>query len=360
MKYTYYLFIPCLIILYTINQGCIKSSEPTKSFDNVEKKSQVEDQKVSVEVSPVRFGDFEQELIANGSVLALRKAKLEFDLNEVVEHVYVYNGQYVKKGELIAKLNAFECNKELERAHNEYNKALIDLEDQLLGYGYELRDSASIPPNTFMVAKIRSNYLQSLSNLNDAERKLGSTSLRAPFSGTIANLKAREFNQSSEFDYCCELIDNRVMQLEFSILEREITHVRKGQSVTVTPFVSKDKHYTGTIVAVNPCVNEEGMITILAEVKNPEGLLLDGMNVKILSKNSIPNAVVIPKSAVLYRQNRQVVFVHEEGRAKWVYVEIGEENSSEVTIVNGSLKEGQEVIVSNNLNLAHGTQVVCL
>ncbi|GAO30656.1 hypothetical protein [Geofilum rubicundum] len=64
----------------------------------------------------------------------------------------------------------------------------------------------------------------------------------------------------------------------------------------------------------------------------------------------------MPKEAVLYRQNRQVAFIYEEGKAIWKYVETSHENSTHVAIIDG-LEEGMEVIVENNLNLAHESLV---
>ena len=74
-------------------------------------------------------------------------------------------------------------------------------------------------------------------------------------------------------------------------------------------------------------------------------------------KNSVPDCIIIPKEAVLYRQNRKVVFVYKEGKAIWTYVETSHENSTNVAVTDG-LEEGMEVIVENNINLAHEAEVV--
>jgi len=65
-------------------------------------------------------------------------------------------------------------------------------------------------------------------------------------------------------------------------------------------------------------------------------------------------------SPILILQNRKVVFVHREGIAHWVYVETGMENSTHTCITDNSLQAGEEVIVSNNFNLAHETTVAFL
>jgi RND family efflux transporter MFP subunit len=179
----------------------------------------------------------------------------------------------------------------------------------------------------------------------------------APISGVVANLEARANNPSSAFNKCCEVLNDRLMKVDFMVLEGEMGMIAAGQKVEVIPFANTVERAFGAITAINPSVDANGMIQVTAQVDNPTGKLMDGMNVKVLVKREVPNCIVIPKSAVLYRQNRKVVFVSENNKAIWVYVEVGLENSTEVTITDNSLTEGQQVIVTNNLNLAHETPI---
>ncbi|TAJ08601.1 efflux RND transporter periplasmic adaptor subunit [Marinilabiliaceae bacterium JC017] len=346
-----------ILILSLVFYRCATKSQAGNPEDEIAKKSFVEKQAVKVKVDKVRLGAFSRELMSNGKLKAGEKALVPFLVQEQISAVEVKNGQRVHKGELLAQVEPFKYKKELEDSRDHYEKARIDLEDQLLGYGYVLKDSAGIPANILKMARIRSGYNQALSNLQEAERNFTHTSVLAPISGVVANLEAQANNPSSTYKRCCEVIDDAVMQVEFSVLEGEMNRVKSGQKVEVTPFALQAKSFPGIVTAINPTVDEHGMITVQAEVKNPSGELMDGMNAKILVKNEQQGCIIIPKTAVLYRQNRKVVFIHDDGIAKWVYVEIGQENSSEVTITDNSLKPGQEVIVSNNLNLAHETKV---
>ena len=337
--------------------SCGTSTKAEENEEDIAKKSFVEKQAVKVSVEAVRQGAFAQELVSNGKLMAKEKAVVPFKVQEQIVSLKVRNGQRVQKGQLLAQVESFQYQKQLSDCNNQYEKARIDLEDQLLGHGYSMKDSASIPVNILKMARIRSGYNQAWSNLREAQRNFAHTSVKAPISGVIANLEAKADNPSSQYKKCCEVINDAIMQVEFSVLEGEVSQVRKGQQVEVTPFANPNTSYTGTVTALNPSVDEHGMIKVQAEVRNPHGELMDGMNAKVLVKNEQPGCIIIPKAAVLYRQNRKVVFIHEEGIAKWVYVEIGQENSSEVTISDESLQAGQEVIVSNNLNLAHETPV---
>ncbi|MFW6095625.1 MAG: efflux RND transporter periplasmic adaptor subunit, partial [Bacteroidota bacterium] len=85
--------------------------------------------------------------------------------------------------------------------------------------------------------------------------------------------------------------------------------------------------------------------------------LMEGMNTKVLAKTELQNKLVIPKSAMVLRQNKEVVFtVQNDSIATWNYIETGEENSRYYTVEDG-LKPGDTVITSGNINLAHESTI---
>ena len=105
----------------------------------------------------------------------------------------------------------------------------------------------------------------------------------------------------------------------------------------------------------HPLVDENGMVRIKARV-NGSNKLFDGMNVRVGVKRSVGEQLVIPKTAVVLRSGKQVVFTLKEGKAMWNYVHTGLENMEEYTITDG-LEEGMEVITTGNVNLAHEAPV---
>ena len=93
-----------------------------------------------------------------------------------------------------------------------------------------------------------------------------------------------------------------------------------------------------------------------ARIARPDRNLFEGMNVRVVIERRLPNQIVIPKSAVVERSGRKVVFTVEDGLAKWHYVTVAHENDEEVAIGEG-LRAGERVIVSGNLNLGHDAPV---
>jgi hypothetical protein len=145
------------------------------------------------------------------------------------------------------------------------------------------------------------------------------------------------------------------MEVDFSVLESELPLIGVGDKVEVTPYASAVGVRTGSISEINPMVDENGMVRVKAKVDGSDKLF-DGMNVRISVKRSLGQQLVVPKTAVVLRSGKQVVFTHQNGVALWNYVQTALENMTEYTLVDG-LQEGAEVIVSGNVNLAHEAPV---
>ncbi|MEM6522263.1 MAG: hypothetical protein AAF693_00650 [Bacteroidota bacterium] len=80
------------------------------------------------------------------------------------------------------------------------------------------------------------------------------------------------------------------------------------------------------------------------------------MNVQIKFALTQNKTLAIPKEALVIRSGREVVFVHEDGQAKWHYITSGVTNGEEVEVLQG-LEEGMQVITENNLQLAHDAKI---
>jgi RND family efflux transporter MFP subunit len=346
-------------LIAVIFYACSISQAGDAEEANTARLSHIEPVATEVGTVPVQKGAFELELISNGKLEAQRRAVVPFAVQEQIIDVSVREGQSIAAGQTLGKVEPFTFQKRLSDAENAYQQALIDLEDRLLGHGYALSDTASVPPNILEMALIRSNYNNAVSALAEARRNLSQTTIAAPISGVIANLNAKEHNHSSSYQNFCEILDINSMHLVFNVLETEMPLVKVGQKVELFPFALSGKSFPGTVSSINPAVDDKGMVRITASVPNPNQHLMYGMNARVLLKNAVPDCLVIPKEAVLYRQNRKVVFVYEEGKAIWKYVETSHENSTHVAVTDG-LEEGMEVIVENNLNLAHESLVTVI
>lgn len=324
-------------------------------------KSTMVQEKNDVRCIGLTTSTFKEELVSNGKLYALQKSDLIFGVNEQLARLNVKNGDYVKKGRLIAVLKQDELRHTIEQSKNNLKKASLELQDLLIGQGYEISDSSNIPRKILEVAKVRSGYASATMDLMKAQIRLRKSEMYAPFSGVIANISHKVYEQVGNSKPFCTLIDNSMFEVEFLVLEIELDKISKDKKVYISPFAMGNRKFSGVISEVNPFIDKHGMVNVRARIKGAQGLI-DGMNVKVFVETDIPDQLIVPRSAVLLRDNQEVLFKYVNGIAWWTYVNITHENSTSYTVVanpkrNASLEPGDTIIVSGNLNLAHESPV---
>lgn len=314
-----------------------------------------------VHVMILKKGDFPLQILSNGRLSASRKASLSFSTSGKIASIYVQNGESVSAGEKLAELDRPDLRLFLQSSNTAYNKSEMDLYDILVGQGYMDKDTSSIPEVVLSMARMRSGYQSAKENVAVAKFNLSATVLRAPFSGRIADLKVKKYDDLESGTFCI-LVDDRVLDVDFTVLESEYPFLSKGLDVKVTPFADDSKIYKGTVTSINPVVDDNGQIQVRARINN-DGSLIDGMNVKIVIEKMIHDMLVIPKSAVVSRDNLDVLFKYSnDGKSHWTYIDVLYSNGDSYAVSqnndrNAILEEGDTIIVSGNLNLADMSDV---
>lgn len=335
----------------------LTSCGKTESNDNIEGSQMAESNDLTVEVDTmiVKAMPFKNDIMSNGRIKAAEFADVYFRTNELISEVMVHNGQRVKKGQPLARLDMFKLNAEKARQTDALDKARLDLKDVLIGQGYDTDNMDAVPAEVMNLARVRSGLEQAELSYNSAIWDLENATLTAPFDGVVANVKGARHTMASPSEPFCRVINDYNMSVEFPILESELTNIKPGESVEVIPF-SSNRHYNGYVTEINPIVDDHGQITVKAVLNGANDGLIDGVNVRIRSSHNLSDRLIVPKRAVVLRTNRQVVFTFENGKAMWNYVTTGLENFDSYEILDG-LSEGMAVIVDGNENLAHETPV---
>ena len=350
----YYRFILPLTLLLLACNGKEKQKKEDEQYARIEQ----QDEKTIVKAQVAREDRFNLELVSNGKAEANRKATLNFDVADVVKKVNVKNGDRIRKGDIIAEVDDEKAKQTLEDALLSLTKAVLDLKLSIINEGFKtLDDTIKLTALRKEAMYLQCGYTSSLKAFEKAEKEYTLIKTRAPFDGIIADLEAKPYNQTSVYKSLCTLIDDSKMEVVFNVLETEIGNLHSGMEVEITPYANHKYTLTGKITEVNPRIDENGMVKVKAVTDNQQRILVDGMNVSILIKRQIDHKIIIPKSAVLPRQGKKVVFVYQKGKAMWRYVTTGYENSTEVSVEEG-ISPGDTVIYDNNLGLSHMNTVV--
>lgn len=313
-----------------------------------------------VDTMTLRRVPFSREIVSNGVLEGARRAELAFAASGTVTKVYVHNGSRVQKGSPIAELDTEALTLALANARQSLERSRLDYLDRLVSYGYG-SDTTQVPADLRELARIRSGYSAAELAVRTAELNLRGAVLRAPFSGVVANLKVKPWEQAS--GTVCVIIDDGTFDVRFPLLESELPAIAVGRGVAVAPFIDPEARYEGRIREINPFVDAKGQVDVVASVRGARGLV-EGMNVKLFLRSEGTPRLVVPKSAVVMRDGYDVIFTLDTAsmKAQWLYVDIVESNSTHHA-VNGSerkrteVSEGVVVITSGNLNLADGSAV---
>ncbi len=349
----YYLFT--LLILAGMTTACTGSKNPSATEEgNVE--TVLPDEANEVTIMNLHASDFNHELISNGKLSARRSVDIRFESAEPIAAIHVRNGDRVTKGQKLAELSPFRLANKTAQAKDALERARLELQDVLIGQGYLLEDSAKVPPATMQLVRVKSGYDQAEAQYRLALYEQERAALTAPFDGIVANLFAKPFNTASTSEVFCTVIDPASLEAAFTVLESELPLIKNGDRVQVSPFAAADLHTEGRITEINPLVDANGMVQVKAAVTGKSNLF-EGMNVRVSVQRALGKQLVIPKSALVLRSGKQVVFTLVDNKAYWNYVRTGLENAGYFTIEEG-LKEGDIVITGGNINLAHESPVV--
>ena len=219
-------------------------------------------------------------LMKSGKVRASKYIDLYFDSQGHIADIYARNGERVDKGAKLAELDMFVLNANLRKIGIELRQASLELQDIIIGQGYDPENTDAVPEDIMKLARVKSGYETALLEKEKIEHQIAAATLIAPFGGIIANLTAKPNQLASTSEPFCRIIQDRDMEIVFHVLESELHLVGKGQKVVIEPVASSIEPRNGEIMEINPIVDEKGLIQIKALVRGNAGLM-EGMNVTV-------------------------------------------------------------------------------
>ena len=229
---------------------------------------------------PVESRTVVHSLTGSGKVKAANYTDLYFRLQEQIAHVYVKNGARVSKGQKLADLDTYTLQSNLRQAEIGLEQAYLELQDILIGQGYDPDKLDAVPADMMKLARVKSGYEQAELQKEKALREIENATLVAPFDGVVANLTAQPYHMVGGSEPFCRIVQTNNMEVEFQVLENELHLVKMGQKVEIVPHATTISALQGDICSMNPLVDEKGLIQVRARVKGYAGLM-EGMNVSV-------------------------------------------------------------------------------
>ena len=212
--------------------------------------------------------------------------------------------------------------------------------------------------NYAAVMTARANVANAESQLNLARRNLSYALVFSPIDGFVSERSADLGEYVSPTTKVATIVRINPLRVRIDIPEQAIPAISVGQSVSVTTSAWPDKNFSGRIARVSPSVTAASRtLTVEAEVENGSGALKPGQfaTVRILQSRAQP-AVLVPARSVRTESGVSRVFVIKDGHVQERVVQVGQTEGDLVQIKNGVAGD-EQVATSNVEQLADGMAV---
>jgi membrane fusion protein, multidrug efflux system len=312
-----------------------------------------------VNSAPVLAKRFEYIIQSNGKVESVKEELVISENGGKLTECYAGTGKIFSAGSPIARFETAAVQHKLERARLSLFNNTREYESQLLGYENLLKDKTSEQAEDIrQKLRISSGLASAEQDIKEANYELTKAVIKAPFTGMLADVKVHAGQQVRPGQELFRIYDPVNLLLSVKVLESDIALLKKGTAALVLPVADPSGKIEAAVYEMNPYVDDNGMVTVKLRLNTGKGkrVIFPGMNCAAVIKVPFDQTLVVPKDAVVMRDGKAVVFTLENGRTKWNYVVTGRENNTELEIKEG-LREGDLVIVTNNIQLSHDAPV---
>lgn len=357
-------------------------------------------------------GDIQEKLSISGPVSGTDSAEVVSKLHAKILEILVKEGDQVEVGQVLARLEQTDVEKEVDIAQNAYDLALANQEEAQRqaenGYAKALQDQAACQADyerkallhqsgdvplvdleaaknawedakrqvsSFTLEKGRAvankSYSLQVKNaefeLEQKKKQLTETEIISPIAGTVVRVNSRvgRFADMVDDDKPLFAIDNlEKLEMRIKVSEYSIGKVKEGQPVQISADILDGKEEEGIITAISPTGEEKGggsserVIPITVQISSADTGLIAGITAKAeIILNEAYDTWVVPVSAVIQKPDGLYIATVENQIIKMIPVETGVESDIQIEVKGEGLKEGLSYLATPDISMEDGTPV---
>lgn len=335
-----------------------------------------------VSVTKISPSESSAVLTASGYVVAQRKASVASKATGRLVYLGVVEGDVVKKGQIIARLEDDDVKAVLAqaKANLELNKST--LQDTKNNYERQEKLYKMGGTTKMELDAAEAAYKKNLAAIDVAKAQvqteevaLENTLIRAPFDGTVLTKDADVGEivsplgaSSTSRAAVVTIADMSSLQVEADVSESNIQRIKQDQYCEITLDAYQDVRYSGYVAKIVPTA-DRSKATVMVKIafRKYDKKVLPEMSAKVLFldttnvKSNIDEKpfLAVPYSAIVKENGKSFVFKVSDNKAVEVEVKTGREAGNYTEILSG-IEEGDKVIEKPTDEIKDGTEIKVL
>lgn len=328
---------------------------------------------------------------ASGYVMADRKAALGVKTTGTLEWLGVKEGDIVKKGQIIGrlenedrKLNLEQARANLELTQSALKEAEAELYDARLSFernkallerGFISKaeydaSEARLKRAEAMVSQRKAQIKLAEAQLREAEVNLGYTYIKVPFDGVVLTKDADVGDIVTPLGAAANarasvvtIADMNSLHVEVDVSEQNISKIKEGQACEIELDAFPERRFRGRVLKIIPTADRtKAAIKVkIAFIDREKGMLPDmSAKVSFLEREPSPDelkpVIAVKNSSIMSNDNNKSVFVYENGRIKKREIITGRQFSGYTEVLSG-LKPGEGIVLAPSRKLRDGMKV---
>jgi RND family efflux transporter MFP subunit len=348
----------------------LKITKPQKEELITPEEEKVEEL-VTVRTQRIVRVDFIDVLPGMGTIKGDREIELRFAVNGVIDSINFFEGDLVRKGDIVATIDQKDALLKLEYAKSKLKTQEVNemTQKKKLEINQQLYDTGVIIKSK--LEEVRLEYEGAKTQVASAQKEvefalaeLDKTYLYSPVDGVMGtrDVEVGEFVTSNV--KIASIYDTATVIAEMGVIEKDISRIALGQKVKINVDTYPGVDFEGKIENIAPILEGKSRtLTVKIRIKNdnPKGTLLPGMFARIwVSVYEKKNTIKIPSSCLHDLDNNgefdSVYVVGDDNIAKVRQVKIGYISTDYVEVLDG-LREGEQAVSEAMAELKDGVKV---
>ena len=328
-----------------------ESASENESENGEDGGEEEEDEAVPVEIVELERGQIESILRFSTNLEAESEVQVFAEAARKVTQLLVEEGDLVRKGQVLIRLQSEAQQTELARVKSQLENARLEYKRQTKLFEQQLISVDEYNEVTYQLEQLELS-------LQDAERELGYTQVRAPISGTITERFVNIGDHITMNQHLFDIIDFDSIVARIYVPEKELSRMRVGQDARIIAEAAGADDRRGAVDRIAPRVDpRSGTVKVTVAIPPSEGLL-PGMYVTVeLITEVHDDALLVPKKALVYDADQLFIFrLLEDDTVERLLIQATLEDRDNIE-PTGILEDEDRIVVAGQASLKDGSKV---